>query len=133
MHIEDLQPSLVVGAIHHHLSIETTGPHQRRIEDVRPVGGGHDDDAGVALEAVHLGEQLVEGLLPFVIAATEACAPLPAHGIDLIDEHDAGSTLLGLLEQVADPAGADAHEHLHEFRAGDREEGHTGFAGHGLG
>ena len=36
-------------------------------------------------------------------------------------------------EQVADPAGADADEHLHEVRAGDRHERHAGLAGHGPG
>ena len=38
--------------------------------------------------------------------------------------------LLGGLEHVADPAGADADEHLDELRAADREERHAGFAGH---
>ena len=41
--------------------------------------------------------------------------------------------LAGGLEQVADPAGADADEHLHEVGAGDREERHAGLAGDGPG
>jgi hypothetical protein len=40
---------------------------------------------------------------------------------------------LGLLEEVAHAACADAHEHLDEVRAGYREERHARLAGHGLG
>ncbi len=34
-----------------------------------PVGGSQNDDAVVALEAVHFGQQLVKGLFPLVVAA----------------------------------------------------------------
>jgi hypothetical protein len=49
--------------------------------------------------------------------------------VDLVDEDDGGRVRLGLLEQVAHAAGADADEHLDEVRAGDRVEGHAGLAG----
>ena len=39
--------------------------------------------------------------------------------------------LAGLLEEIAPAGGAHADEHLDEFRAGDREEGDAGLAGHG--
>ena len=48
-------------------------------------------------------------------------------------KHDARRVLLGLLEQVAHPRGADADKHLDELGAGDREEGHAGLAGDRLG
>ena len=53
---------------------------------------------------------------------------MAADRVDFVDEDDAGSVLLALLEQVAHAAGADAHEHLHEVRTGDGEERNTGFA-----
>ena len=81
------------------------------------------DDALGRLEAVHLGQHLVEGLLPLVVAAAEAGAALAADRVDLVDEDDGPALLAGRLEQVADPARADADEHLHEVRAGDRQEG----------
>ncbi len=37
---------------------------QRDTAHVRAIGGGEDDDAGVALKAVHLGQQLIDGLQP---------------------------------------------------------------------
>ena len=56
---------------------------------------------------------------------------MAANGVDFVDEDDAGSVLLALLEEVAHAACADAHEHLHKVRTGDREERHIGFAGNG--
>ena len=58
---------------------------------------------------------------------------MAADRVDLVDEDDAGRILLGLLEHVADAAGADADEHLDEIRARDGEERHVGFAGDGAG
>ena len=60
-------------------------------------------------------------------------APLAADRVELVDEDEAGGLGLGLLEQVADPRGPDADEHLDELAAAQREEGHLGFAGHGTG
>ncbi len=48
------------------------------------------------LEAVHLGEDLVERLLALVVAARDARAALAADGVDLVDEDDARRRLLGL-------------------------------------
>ena len=83
----------------------------------------------VALEAVHLDQQLVQRLLALVVAAAEARAALAADRVDLVDEHDAGRVLLRLLEHVAHARRADADEHLDEVGAGDREERHLGLAG----
>ena len=101
------------------LAVETAGPAQRGIQGIGPVGGGqHHHPAGL-VESVHLGEQLVQGLLPLVMPAAEAGAAVAADGVDLVHEDDARLVLLGLLEQVADAARADADEHLDEVRAGD--------------
>src|SRR5207237_9852413 len=83
--------------------------------------------------AVHLDEELVEGLLALVVAAAQSRAPVPAHRVDLIHEDDAGGVLLALLEEIAHAGGAHAHEHLDEIRAGDGEERHVGLARDGLG
>ena len=102
---------------HDDLAIEAAGTQQGRIEHVRPVGRRDHDDAIVAFEAIHLDQQLVERLLALVMAAAQARTALPADGIDLVDENDAGSVLLGLLEHVAHARSADADEHLDEIGA----------------
>ena len=130
---EDLLAALDVGPRHHHLAVEAAGPQQRRIEHVGPVGGRDEDHALVGLEAVHLDQELVQGLLALVVAAAEAGAAVPADRVDLVHEDDAGGVLLALLEEVAHARGAHADEHLDEVRAGDREERHVGLAGDGLG
>ena len=113
------------------MAVEAAGPQQGRIEHVGPVGGGHDDHRLGLREAVHLAEDLVERLLALVVAAAHAGAAVAADGVDLVDEEDGGGVFLGGVEQVADPAGAHAHEHLDELRAVDGEEGHARLAGHG--
>ena len=63
---------------------------------IRSVGGSQHDDAGVALKAIHLSQQLVDGLLALVVAAAHAGATLAPDRINFINEHDAGRLLLGL-------------------------------------
>src|SRR5262249_3933928 len=91
------------------------------------------DDALAGRKAIHLGQDLVEGLFALVVAATEPRAADATDGIDLIDEEDARAVLLGRLEHIADAAGPNANEHLDEFRARDGEERHAGLAGDGAG
>ena len=131
VHLEDVHAALQVGAVDGDLPVEAAGAQQRRVEDVGPVGGGDEDHAALDVEAVHLDQQLVEGLLALVVAAAEARTAVPADGVDLVDEDDGRRVGLGLLEQVTDPGGADTDEHLDEVRAGDRVEGHAGLAGDG--
>src|SRR2546426_1135090 len=92
--------------VHDHLAVEPARAHQRRVQDVRTVGRGHDDDALRGVEAIHLDEELVERLLTLVVrpepGAHHAGAPL-ADGVDLIEEHQRGRLLLRLLEQLPNP------------------------------
>ena len=125
--------ALQVGGVHRDLPVEAAGAQQRRVEDVGPVRGGDQDDAALHVEAVHLDEQLVQGLLALVVPAADAGAAVAADGVDLVDEDDGRGVLLGLLEQVADPGGADTDEHLDEVRTGDRVERHAGLTGDGAG
>src|SRR6201747_968663 len=131
--LEDVLAALAVGTVDDDLAIETPGAQQGRVEDVGPVGGRDQDDVVLHLEAVHLDQELVQRLLALVVTAAHAGAPVAADGVDLVHEDDAGRVLFGLLEEVADAAGADADEHLDEVRAGDREEGDAGLAGDGAG
>ena len=129
MDVEDGPAAVTVGTVDHDLAVEATRAQERRVEDVGAVGGRDHDDALVGLETVHLDQQLVEGLLALVVTAAQAGAAMAADRVDLVHEDDAGLVLLGLIEQVAHPAGADPDEHLDEVRARDAEEGHAGLAG----
>ena len=128
---ENVLAAAPVGRADVDLPVEAARAQQRRIENVLAVGRGHDDDALVFAEAVHLDEQLVERLLTLIVTATETCAALTADGVDLVDEHDARRDALGLLEQVAHAARADADIQLNEIGAGDRQERNACLTGDG--
>jgi hypothetical protein len=133
MHPQDLVAPLKARPIHRNLAVEAARTQESRIQHIRAVGGGNHDNAGVALKAVHLGEQLVQGLLAFVVAPANAGPPLPAHRVDLVDEDDAGRILLGLLEEIPHARGAHPDKHFHKLRAGQAKERHSCLAGNGLG
>ena len=111
------------------LAVKSSCTQQRLVEDVGTVGRSKDDDTTVGAEAVHLGEQLVEGALALVIAA-QVCliATGAAHGINLVDKDDAGGFLLGLPEEISHARSADADKHLNKVGTRHREEGHIGLA-----
>jgi hypothetical protein len=69
VHREDLPPPAQVRRGHRHPPVEPARAQQRLIQDLRPVGRRQHDHALAAGEAVHLGQDLVQGLLPLVIAA----------------------------------------------------------------
>ena len=126
-----LAPAVLVRAADDHAPVEAAGAQQRRVEDLGPVGGGEHDHRVVGLEAVHLGEDLVERLLALVVAAASRRRPPSARAADrveLVDEDDRGRGLLGLLEEVAHPRGADADDRLDELRGRHREERDAGLA-----
>ncbi len=129
VHLQDHLAADDVGVGDDHLTIEAAGAQQRRIEDVGPVGRGNEDDALVGLEPVHLDQELVQGLLAFVVAAAETGAAMATDRVDFIDEDNARGVLLALLEHVADSRRADTDEHLDEVGARDGKERDVGLAG----
>ena len=133
MHAQNLLAALHVRTVDRHLAVKTAGAQQCRIQNVRTVGRGDQDDRLALLKTVHLDQQLVERLLALIVTAAQTSSTLTSHGIDLIDEDDRRRLRLGLLKEVAHAAGADAHEHLDKVRTRDAKEWHARLAGNGLG
>lgn len=89
MDLQDGLAAAAVGRADRDDAVEAAGAGEGGVEDVGAVGGGYHDDALGAGEAVHLGEDLVEGLLAFVVAAhAGAAASRTTDGVDLVDEND---------------------------------------------
>ena len=130
MDLQNLLTALYIRGVDLDLPVKTSGSQQGRIQNIRPVGGGKDDNALGMAEAIHLHQQLVQGLLLFIVAAAETCSALAAHGVDLVNEDNGRSQLLRLLKQVADTAGAHAHIHFNEIRSGNGEELHPRLSGY---
>ena len=55
-----------------YLSVETARPHESIVQNVSSVGGSNDNDTSVALKAIHLCKQLVQGLLTLIIATSNS-------------------------------------------------------------
>src|SRR5450830_1486579 len=72
VYLEDLLPSLGIRQVDDNTPIEATRTQQSRVQNVRPVRGRKDDNTLVRVKTVHLDEQLVQGLLTFVVAAADA-------------------------------------------------------------
>ena len=125
MDLEDGLSALYVGKIDIDLSVKTAGAQQSAVKDIGTVGRRHDDNALVRLKTVHLNKDLVEGLLSLVVPSAESRSPLATHGVDLIDEDDAGLIAFCHIKEVAYTRCADADVHFHEVRAAHREEGHA--------
>ena len=116
------------------LSVEPSRPHQSLVQDVGAVSGGEHNHTAVGPESVHLGKKLVQSVFPLIVGReSDILATGPAHCVNLVDEHYAGSLLLSLGKQVTHTAGTHAHEHLHEIRTADAEERHIGFSGYSFG
>ena len=128
---EDSLASLKVWQLDRHAPVEAAGTQESRVERFRAVCRRKDNDAIVALEAVHFGEELVQRLLALVVAH-EVAAALLADGVDFVDEDDARRFFFGLLEEVTDFRCAHADEHLNELGACNREERHVSLARDGF-
>ena len=134
VHFEYVEALVVVGQFHVYLTVETASAEQGAVEYVGAVGGGQYDYALVCAKTVHLGEQLVEGVLALVVAAEAGVFATGAtNGINLIDEYDAGRFFFGLAEEVAHPRCTHAHKHLHKVGPRHAKERYVGFACYSLG
>ncbi len=133
MDFQDGFPSVDIRAVHQDLPVEPPRAQQGGIQDFRPVGGGHDDDPFIGFKSIHLHQELVEGLLPFVMPAHDIHPPGFAQGVQFIDEDDARGLRGGLREKIANARRAHADEHLHKLGAADAEERHFRLPGHGPG
>src|SRR5439155_15330639 len=93
----------------------------------------HQHHALFRIEAVHLDEQLLQGLLTLVMTATQSSAEVTTDGVDFLDDDDARSVRLALLEQITHSARADSDEHLDKIGSRHREEGPARFTSDGSG
>ncbi len=110
------------------MSIEAPRAQQSRIEYVRPVRRGDNDNALVALKTIHLHQHLVERLFAFVVASTETRTAMTTDRVELIYKDDARCLLLCLFEHVANAGCTNANKHFDKIRAGNRKKRHFRFA-----
>ena len=110
-----------VRELYRNTAIKTSRTQQGGIEGVWPVGCRKHNNALVIVKAIHLGKELVEGLLALVVGGKTGVTTL-TNGVYLIDKDDAGSLFIGLFKEVTDLSGTASNKHLHKFRARDGKE-----------
>jgi len=102
---EDRLPAAPVGRLYGDPPVESPWTQERLVEHVRTVRRPDHDHPRGRVEAVHLGEDLVERLLALVVASAEASDPgrsRAADRVELVDEDDRRRRRLRLREQIAD-------------------------------
>jgi hypothetical protein len=114
-----------VRLINQHVPVKPPRAQQRRIERLRPVGCRQDDHTAAVIKAVHLHQQLIQGLFALIVPAGDAGVSHLADGIKLVDEYDAGGLGPRLAEKIAHPGRTHPHKELHEVGAADGKEGHA--------
>src|SRR6059036_3535745 len=129
VNLEDLLAAAPVRDADLDLAVEATGPAQRGVDRLVPVRRADHDDLAATREAVHQGEELRDNP-PFDLAGH--LFPLRSNRVEFIDEQDARSVLLGLLELLAEALLALSVVLRHDLRALDRIEICAGFVGHRL-
>src|SRR5690606_8358783 len=101
VYFKNLFPTDQVRLINGNLAVKASGAQQRGIQDVRSICSRHDDDSRIGTEAVHFHQQLVERVLPFIVATHDTVfSKSTTDCIDLINKVDTGSLIFRLAEQV---------------------------------
>ena len=104
---------------HYHLPVKPAGAQQCRVQHIRAVGGGDENNALIGLKPVHLDKQLVQCLLALVIATAQTGTTMATHRVNLVDENNARRIGFSLLEHVTHAACSNANKHFDKIRTGN--------------
>ena len=129
---QDVGPAAFVRSVDKHLAVEAPRPQQGGVQNLRPIGRGHQNDTDIRVEAIELDQQLVQGLFSFIVTAGHADAPGLAQCIQFVDEYDARRFFFGFLEKVSHARGAQADKHFNELGSAQAEKGYAAFSRHGF-
>ena len=130
MNLQNLFSSFHIRNSHRHLAIKTSGTQDSRIQDIHAVGSCHNNNAFVDPKAIHLYQQLIQGLFSLIMSTAHTGTSTSCHCINLINKNDTGSVILTILKEVTNPGSAHAHKHFHEIRSGNRKKRNTCFSSH---
>ena len=69
MNLENFLTSFEIRQLYRYTAVKPARTKQRRVQRFRTVGSRKNHDTIIGLEAIHFGQQLIQCLLPFIIAA----------------------------------------------------------------
>ena len=132
MYLQNILTTLKIRQFNRNAAVKTARTKKCRVQGIRTVRRCQNDNAFLSIESIHLGKQLVQGLLTLVVSGESAAVTFFADGIDLIDKDDTRCFLICLLEQVTHLRSSHADEHLDKLRTGNGEERNICLSGYCL-
>ena len=87
---------------HRNSPVKSSRTKQSRIQRIRTVCRRENYDTFRRIESVHLGQQLVQGLLALVISGKSLAVTFLSYRINLINKYNTRRFFIRLLKQVAD-------------------------------
>ena len=101
MNLEDFLPFLQLRKVHVYLPVETSCTHESLVQNICTVRSCKNNYAGIGTETIHLRKELVKSVFPLVIRREPGIlATCATDSVNLVNEYDTRSFLLGLTEQV---------------------------------
>ncbi|GIX63108.1 SNF2 helicase, putative [Babesia caballi] len=113
--------------------VEPSGPQERLVQQVGPVGGADEKDVFLGGDAVDFREELVHDAVARHRALASAAAPGSADGVELVEEEHAGRRGPGLVEDLAHVGLRLTEPHGEQLRTLDGNKVRTALRGHCLG
>src|SRR6266849_901742 len=101
VNLEDLVPSHLVRDAYLDFSVEPFGSSQSRIYSVGPVRCTNDDNVSTRTHPIHQRQELSDASSLYL---SSDFFSLRRYRVHLIDEYDARSSLLRLLENLSQPS-----------------------------
>mmetsp|Transcript_52654 Transcript_52654/g.124619 ORF Transcript_52654/g.124619 Transcript_52654/m.124619 type:complete len:354 (-) Transcript_52654:286-1347(-) len=135
VNLVDLEAAANVGLVDLDLPVEPARAEEGGVEDVGTVRPRQHHNPSQRVEPVHLDEELVEGVLALVVAASgeAALAARAADRVDLVDEHDRRRLLVGEAEHLAHKLRPVPQVLLDQLRPDDAQESRRCLVRHRLG
>ena len=115
MNLENIHTPLQIRAVHNNPAVKTSGPQKSRVQYLRTVGCAKHQAGRMAVKTIHLGQKLIQGLLPLVITAAVTGITALADGVNLIDKYNTGRMFLSLGKQIPNTGSSHTYEHFHKI------------------
>jgi hypothetical protein len=71
------------------MSIKATRAEEGWVKNIGAIGGSHDDNVGIGIEAVHLCQNLIERLLSLIVSTAQASTTVSTYSINFINKYKA--------------------------------------------
>jgi len=122
------KPGVHVRLVEDHPPVKAARAQQGWVQNIGPVSCRDDDHIRVGIKAVHLDQNLVQGLFPLVVTAAQPRTTVTAYSVYFVHKNDARAMAFGLIKEITDPRRPHTDEHFHKLGTRDGEERHARFS-----